>query len=687
MALTVPNTFVAGTTAVASEVNDNFVAIKVFVDGLETDVAALEIKSPVITLAGDLTGSATLTNLGNATLTATIAPNSVALGTDTTGNYVSDVASGTGITVTHTPGEGSTPTVAVTANTYDAFGAASTAATNAATALSNHESDTTNIHGIADTSILVTTTGTQTLTNKTITTPSGLVKNDVGLGNVDNTSDVNKPVSTAGQTALNLKANLASPTFTGTVTIPTGASITAPTGLVKGDVGLGNVDNTSDANKPVSTATQTALNLKSNLASPTFTGTVVLPSNTITSAMIVDGTIVNADINASAAIDKTKISGTAITAADSGTVTSTMIANGTIVDADVNASAAIAASKISGTAIVQTIVDAKGDLIVASANDAVGRLAVGATNGHVLTVDSTESLGVKWAAAAAAGGGMTELDAQTFTSSTTYTVVAGAKLILVEMINAGAGGGGGSRQTGTGNSAGGGGGGGGSWERVVLNASEVGGAGASVTVTIGAGGTSGAGRTGSAGTGTAGGAGGNTRFGTFYGVGGRGGNGGSAGSGAAGNGYASITLNLSHASGGQGQAVTGGTGYRGYRGGGGGGGGGGASSALGVSLGGGAGGSSPVNILDALAAGTTSFVSATGGGGAAGGGSGGNGTAGTSLAGGGGGGGSLTTTGGVGGAGATPGGGGAGGGGANADNNGGAGGVGGNAQIKIWVFG
>ena len=38
--------------------------------------------------------------------------------------------------------------------------------------------------------------------------------------------------------------------------------INSPTGLVKADVGLGNVDNTSDANKPVSTAQQTALNLK-----------------------------------------------------------------------------------------------------------------------------------------------------------------------------------------------------------------------------------------------------------------------------------------------------------------------------------------------------------------------------------------------------------------------------------------
>jgi hypothetical protein len=62
--------------------------------------------------------------------------------------------------------------------------------------------------------------------------------------------------------------------------------------------------------------------------------------------MIADGTIVNGDINASAAIDKTKISGTAVTLGDSGTVTSTMIANGTIVDADINSSAAIALSKL-----------------------------------------------------------------------------------------------------------------------------------------------------------------------------------------------------------------------------------------------------------------------------------------------------------------------------------------------------
>lgn len=49
--------------------------------------------------------------------------------------------------------------------------------------------------------------------------------------------------------------------------------------LNKSAVGLGNVDNTSDANKPVSTATQTALNLKANLESPTFTGVTTFPSS------------------------------------------------------------------------------------------------------------------------------------------------------------------------------------------------------------------------------------------------------------------------------------------------------------------------------------------------------------------------------------------------------------------------
>ena len=109
------------------------------------------------------------------------------------------------------------------------------------------------------------------LANPTFTgTVAGITSTMVGLGNVNNTSDANKPVSTATQTALDLKAPSANPTFTGTVN-----------GVTATHVGLGSVNNTSDADKPVSTATQTALDLKANLASPTFTGTPTLPTGTI----------------------------------------------------------------------------------------------------------------------------------------------------------------------------------------------------------------------------------------------------------------------------------------------------------------------------------------------------------------------------------------------------------------------
>jgi hypothetical protein len=53
-------------------------------------------------------------------------------------------------------------------------------------------------------------------------------------------------------------------------------------------------------------------------------------------------------------------------------------------------------------ALTTTIVDAKGDLLVGTANDTVGRLAVG-TNGFVLTADSSQTQGIKWAAAPEAG--------------------------------------------------------------------------------------------------------------------------------------------------------------------------------------------------------------------------------------------------------------------------------------------
>lgn len=88
-----------------------------------------------------------------------------------------------------------------------------------------------------------------------------LTAQDVGLGNVDNTSDNAKPIS-AAQAAVNaqLQDQIASVSFTG--------------GVTKETIGLGNVDNTSDVNKPISTATQIQLNTKAPINNPIFTGNV-----------------------------------------------------------------------------------------------------------------------------------------------------------------------------------------------------------------------------------------------------------------------------------------------------------------------------------------------------------------------------------------------------------------------------
>jgi hypothetical protein len=170
------------------------------------------------------------------------------------------------------------------------------------------------------------------LANPTFTgTVAGITKSMISLGNVDNTADTAKPVSTAQQTALDLKANLASPALTGTPTAPTANAATnttqiATTAFVRAEVAalvnsapgtldtLGEIATSLANNASLSTTLTDAIGLKAPLASPTFTGTVTLPTGTVTSAMILDGTIANVDISATAAIDQGKIADTTINA-------------------------------------------------------------------------------------------------------------------------------------------------------------------------------------------------------------------------------------------------------------------------------------------------------------------------------------------------------------------------------------
>jgi hypothetical protein len=133
----------------------------------------------------------------------------------------------------------------------------------------------------------------------------------------------------------------------------------------------------------------------------------------------------HASQHASAGVDP--LAPSDIGAAASGSITSsgltqstarilgrTSASTGAVEEIQIGSGLSLSAGELSSTVsagIPATLLDAKGDLILGSAADTAARLAVGGTNGHVLTVDSAETLGVKWAAAA--GGGITAVGAST----------------------------------------------------------------------------------------------------------------------------------------------------------------------------------------------------------------------------------------------------------------------------------
>jgi hypothetical protein len=167
-----------------------------------------------------------------------------------------------------------------------------------------------------------------------------------------------------------------------TLTSPTITGSGAIAGVFTGNL-TGNVTGSSGStigNAATATALQTGRDFQLTgdveASAVSFDGTGNL---TLTTA-IGTGVIVNADVNASAAIDKTKIAGTAITSADTGTVYSAMIADDTIVNADISSYAGIAYGKLSlgGTITSADIVDGTivNTDINASAAIALSKLAV-----------------------------------------------------------------------------------------------------------------------------------------------------------------------------------------------------------------------------------------------------------------------------------------------------------------------
>jgi hypothetical protein len=201
-------------------------------------------------------------------------------------------------------------------------------------------------------------------------TVSGVTKAMVDLGNVVNTSDANKPVSLAAQTALDLKENASNKSDaslgTSTILYPTQNAVKT---YVDSQVALG----TPDATSSVKGKLQLAGDLDGTAALPSIKTSAIttakLAADAVTSAKIADGEIVNADISTSAAIADSKLATIA---------TANKVSNSATTATNANTASAIVARDASGDFSAGTIT-ATGFSGPLSGNASTATLAATAT--------------------------------------------------------------------------------------------------------------------------------------------------------------------------------------------------------------------------------------------------------------------------------------------------------------------
>ena len=149
---------------------------------------------------------------------------------------------------------------------------------------------------------LASLAGSETLTNKTLTSPK--INEDVAVTATATELNYVDGVTSAIQTQLDAKAPLAGPTFTGTVVLPSTTSI--------GDVSSTEIGYVNG----VTSAIQTQMDAKAPLAAPAFTGTATAVNLTISGDLTVNGTTTNINSTSLVVEDKNIVLGDAATPTD-----------------------------------------------------------------------------------------------------------------------------------------------------------------------------------------------------------------------------------------------------------------------------------------------------------------------------------------------------------------------------------
>ena len=284
--------------------------------------------------------------------TVTIPDNTVALGTKTTGDYVASLVAGTGVTLTNNSGETATPTIAI----GQAVGTASNVTFNDLVVSGN----------------LTVSGTTTTLNTETMTINDNII--------VLNNNATGAPSESAG------------------IEIERGSSTNV---VLRWDESSDKWQITNDGSTYEDIATTT---YAAPINNASFTGTFSAPTGTITSTMLANGTIVDADINSSAAIALSKLatstagniivynsSGVPTSVTETGDITIsdtgvTAIASGVIVNANISATAAIDLGKL---ADVSTNAQTASYTLVLADKNKVVEMGVGSANNLTVPLNSS----------------------------------------------------------------------------------------------------------------------------------------------------------------------------------------------------------------------------------------------------------------------------------------------------------